>query len=683
MLHPASGPAVLISVPVGKGQGTLWSHLANVHGIQKCPDEEKKEKKQQKAAAKKPKPEGDGEGTLTKFIVRGVPAKTPLSRAVFKYVVMAGRPFNTVASAPFIELLKDTLQLSGVSVKSELKLVVPNTMKNWITENAALTREAMKKFWRDNLHEKFFAISCDEKKSVYRGVAQMDIVMHTFLRSAKEVRYVSVPLAITEMESKTVEGQIKALKGTLSEHGLAIRWMVSLVADEADRTLAGKLERRPGVGMNYIADVPHRVSTAVKHAAMDSGLMRRANAPAKAAPPALFEKTEAVVNAVKSRYGVRQIYNAVRAEDDFKVNNRAVLELTKWSDTRLIGALHAGFRFSINGAVLQETASRSAAQQKINKSSSFAKFPHDLTAELDTMVETWKDVSEFAPVLNDMVVTFSADKYPRLSDLFCASLMLKLHVHRWLNENPPRKLCDAALNFARALETALDKKFDEDFNNLVVCAAVLTDVRYRNFDPTSFSVDSPEVGLTMNQFAYLHAKVGDKILMNATKMYYELWPDEYDDEATNNPTLKNFLHTMEIRGFALMDDERYKMTRFYKQATAFCALERDQILDSTTGQPITFGTDSIIWQWKSTLFPMLQKLAFATQLVPASQIATERLWKKLGEVVTKKRGKMTVETGNDQVMLKEWWKVGSEVPELGLAGVRAPSLLDMSSFGSK
>jgi hypothetical protein len=61
---------------------------------------------------------------------------------------------------------------------------------------------------------------------------------------------------------------------------------------------------------------------------------------------------------------------------------------------------------------------------------------------------------------------------------------------------------------------------------------------------------------------------------------------------------------------------------------------------------------------------MVRKLGLATQFVPASQIDCERIWKKVGAVMTKHRGALQVVTAADQVFLKLFWDVTKSVPEL-------------------
>jgi hypothetical protein len=72
-----------------------------------------------------------------------------------------------------------------------------------------------------------------------------------------------------------------------------------------------------------------------------------------------------------------------------------------------------------------------------------------------------------------------------------------------------------------------------------------------------------------------------------------------------------------------------------------------------------------MWLNGQNLIPRVRKLALATQFVPASQIDCERIWKKVGAVMTKHRGSLQVKTAADQVFVKMMWEVAHVIPGLG------------------
>ena len=635
-----------------KGEWNLKQHMLKVHGwtVAKATDVVAPAK----SSTKKPK---KGSGTMNRFLVPKTrePSKDELSLLVYRYMVKKRRPFALVEDEAFVELLADVLSISGVKLAGALSLVSRITLKDWVVRDAKLVREHLKGIFKDHSHERYWSFSMDERKADNKGVPLVNVILHGVMMSEKAVQYVSIPLAIVELE----EGKSHAsLRGTVTKvfdsYGLRMAFCLSGTGDEADRDVISGLNRAPGLSVVYIPDPAHMTSTAVKHAAQGAGLMS-----------SLFEPTKDVIKAVRSRYALRQKYNEVRAQEEFRVDEKQVLELVDWSATRFIGSLIGGFRFSQNVEVLMEVASVSAAARADNatKKSSLAKFPEAATpSELERMGKQWTEISRFSPVLNDMVVAFSGERYPRVSDLVCSAFMMKLHIQYFLTGAGSREspLSPQVNTFAQELQSELDAKFLPNLDNKVICAAVACDVRFRDFDPNTIDADvCRELHLLSQQYLYLHQSCGEKIRRNATRCFYELFPDEWEKEMKTNSKLKASFNpeNQERRGVEGLE-LYWNDTKFYAELDGFCKKERHILMDPT--QPgnvcVSFKTHPLQWMHQcGAQTPRLQRLAYAVFGASSNQVGCERLWKALSLTMAKKRGKLEVTTAADQTFLKQIW----------------------------
>lgn len=281
------------------------------------------------------------------------------------------------------------------------------------------------------------------------------------------------------------------------------------------------------------------------------------------------------------------------------------------------------------------------------------------------MSAQWEEISRFGPVLNDMVVAFSAERYPRISDLVCAAFMMKLHIEYFITGSGSRMspLSAPVKKFAEELKGALDGKFLPNLNNLVICAAVACDVRFRDFDPATIDGDScPELGLLSKQYHFLHQSIGPKIVLNATKCFYELFQDEWNSELQKNVALKRSFNPENQERRGVQGFEQYwSDTKFFKELKSFCSQERHMLLDPTRGnEPISFKTHPLQWMHLcGAQTPRLKKLSYAVFGASSNQIGCERLWKALSLNMSKHRGALEVVTGADQTFLKQIWTLSS------------------------
>ena len=149
--------------------------------------------------------------------------------------------------------------------------------------------------------------------------------------------FLSIPLAILELPDKTHATMKMTLLKVFDSFNLNMKFCLCGTVDEADKDVISGLERSRGYPVSYIPDPGHLISTCVKHAAKDSLVEER-----------LFEPTKLAIQAIRSKYGIRQLYNDARQLPAFFVEGKPCLELKDWSPTRLIGALLAGDRFCQN-----------------------------------------------------------------------------------------------------------------------------------------------------------------------------------------------------------------------------------------------------------------------------------------------------------------------------------------------
>ena len=64
------------------------------------------------------------------------------------------------------------------------------------------------------------------------------------------------------------------------------------------------------------------------------------------------------------------------------------------------------------------------------------------------------------------------------------------------------------------------------------------------------------------------------------------------------------------------------------------------------------------------MFARIRKLGLAVMGAASNSLGCERLWKALGETISKKRGKMEIHNAADQTLLKMIWKVAGATEEL-------------------
>ena len=645
-----------------KGEWNLKQHVKTVHGFVPS-DSAPAASSSAPSAAKKTK--NRATNTMAKYLVpqTRAPTKDELSVLVYRYIVTKSRPFLLVSDDAFKQMLYDALFISGVAVSMPFELVERQTIKNWIQRDAKICRDFLRNLWKKHFTERYWSFSMDERKADNKKVPLVNVILHGALLGEKTVEYVSIPLAIVELkEGKSHAGLRSTLVQVFESYSLPMRFCLSGTGDEADRDVIGKLMRFATTPVVYIPDPAHLTSTSVKRAASATGLMAT-----------LFEPTKEAVQAIRSKYALRQAYNEARKMEENLVDGKPVLELVDWSKTRIIGSLHGGYRFHQNIEVIKEVARRSANARAAvaTQASSLAKFPASLSqSRLDEMASQWAEISRFGPVLNDMVVAFSAERYPRVSDLVCASFMMKLHIQYFLTGAGARAspLSPSVKSFAEQLKSELDEKFLPNLKNLVICAAVACDVRYRDFDPATIDSDAcPELFLLSKQYDHLHQSYGETICVNATKCFYELFPEEWQAELQKNSAL--------IRSYNPVNQERrgvngleqyWSDTKFYKELKGFCAKERHMLEDPTRGTSvnptpmISFKTHPLHWMHLSgAQTPRLRRLAYAVFGASSNQIGCERLWKSLSLNMSKHRGALEVESGVDQTFLKQIWAISS------------------------
>ena len=87
-------------------------------------------------------------------------------------------------------------------------------------------------------------------------------------------------------------------------------------------------------------------------------------------------------------------------------------------------------------------------------------------------------------------------------------------------------------------------------------------------------------------------------------------------------------------------------------------------MDPETAKPVNFQTNPI--GFLSNLFSSgkVRKAGLAVLGAPFGATKCERIWKVLTAVESKKRGRLSVITSNDQMMVTLGWETAKEMPEL-------------------
>lgn len=601
-------------------------------------------------------------GPLNKFFVESHKVqKEHLARAIWKYIVCSQKPFGLVESQAFQDFIADVAVLCHV--KDVPAMVSRHTIKNWTIEAAFSARQALKVYLDRHMVHKKFAITVDEKKAIYKGVPMMDIILHCFAEEHGVLKIFVCPLDIVRLDGKDTESRVDAIVGVISEYGLELKNCVLLTADQGDQSVGKKLTEKYSV--SYLPCAAHRLSNVVKTAAEKANLYGEVGR--------LFEQTELVVNAVRSHYQIRHLYEQLRLNPDyFGEDRKPVPMLVKWSKTRFAGALHAGYRFALNAKILEEIARRAASVKRDKKYQSLAKFP--LTVEqLRDLVPLWEEISRFAGLLDEAIVFFCAEKYPRITQLVSTIFLLDAHLLWHVNDEDRRQtFCPRVQSYITELRRDIHARFTSDLNNPIVCAATITDVRFRNFNPARMGKLADNI-FSRVVFRSLYERHGSKLLNGAIQCYYNLFPKElHEEKADKNSRLSKYLSTSEVRGTD--DTDRWLLeTAFGIELQYFL----DQDLSSFTdkGLPISFRTNASQWLFDLNAFGRVRKLGLVTQFAPASQVSCERLWKKLDRVLDKVRGKMEIKVGAAQVFLFSVWECGCGSGDV-LPGLGAPRFFE-------
>jgi hypothetical protein len=99
----------------------------------------------------------------------------------------------------------------------------------------------------------------------------------------------------------------------------------------------------------------------------------------------------------------------------------------------------------------------------------------------------------------------------------------------------------------------------------------------RDFDPLSYSGNTPEEQLTKRQMEKLHESIGRRIFFLACQEYFRLFPDEWLVEKQSGGVKKALDPEHQRRIGRDVDlQAAYKETRFGKELMMFFSLPRDQ-----------------------------------------------------------------------------------------------------------
>jgi hypothetical protein len=601
-------------------------------------------------------------GPLSNFVVASRKVqKEHLARAIWKYIIRSQKPFGLVESQAFQDFIADVAVLC--QVKDVPAMVSRHTIKNWTIDAALSARQALKVYLDRKMVHKKFAITVDEKKAIYKGVPMMDIILHCFVEENGVLKIFVCPLDIVKLDGKDTESRVDAIVGVVSEYGLELKNCVLLTADQGDQSVGKKLSEKYSV--TYLPCAAHRLSNVVKTAAEKADLYGEVGR--------LFEQTELVVNAVRSHYQIRDLYEQLRLNPEyFGEDHKPVPMLVKWSKTRFAGALHAGYRFSLNARILEEIARRATSVKRDKKHQSLAKFP--LTAEqLRELFPLWEEISRFAGLLDEAIVIFCAEKYPRITQLVSTIFLLDAHLLWHVNDEERRQtFCQEVQTYITELRRDIHARFTSDLDNPIVCAATITDVRFRNFNPARMGKLADNI-FSRVVFRSLYDRHCAKLVNGAIRCYYNLFPRELQEEkADKNSRLSKYLLTTEARGTA--DTDAWLLETSFAIELQFF-LDQDLSSFSDKGLPISFRTNASQWLFDLNTFGRVRKLGLVTHFAPASQVSCERLWKKLDRVLDKVRGKMEIKVGAAQVFLFSVWDCGCGSGDV-LPGLKAPQFCE-------
>jgi hypothetical protein len=425
--------------------------------------------------------------------------KVALTRAVFKFIINEPLPFDLVASTPFNELLDEILTLCRVRHRTPVELHTRQTIKNWLKKEASLAQASLHIFFKEYVHGGFFALTCDGKKAAQQHEPMIDIVMHCFFVASqkKEVQLVNVLLAVAHLRDKDTAGRVDVITKVVASYGLDMKKLVCLTADQGDEAVGKALASRVDSVSVFIADVPHYIDNILKRSGKRANLIASGKAKT-AGKKFLFDKTRELVLGIHTHYKVYQLYSELHEKPEFfdKNTGKKVLKLQDYMDTRFLSAFHAGARVVENAEILKELGRQASAAKK---GSSLAKFPTDLLP-LDEMIDQWQQVrlvtcicvlccltqpqiGQFSAYFNDMIVMFSAEKYPRLGNLMLSIFMLRLQVAYYMDDTRIKAFSQPVRDFMNALREEMGESFRAYYENPLICAATATDVRMRDFDP--------------------------------------------------------------------------------------------------------------------------------------------------------------------------------------------------------
>lgn len=629
-------------VKATNGQSNLWAHLASAHGL------EKKKKNEAPATKKQVK----GQSSIDSY---GRISDMDARRAAVKYIIRRAEPFSLVESDAFLEYTQ------VVSKRQNLKLVTRNTVKEDILAMANVCSQRLMKFITVEVPASLSVeklrihLTADGKKVKHKPM--YDILV-SFWGGKKCITF---PLEVSPIAGKSEEDRAAWVKRALQKKKIPLEWVISFTGDEGEAGIVRFL----GDWITFIPDPPHRFSTVAKHGLRNSGLVKKKGDD----KPLFLDKTQEMALYVTNRYEVYAYYDQKASEVAFFVGGRKARVLQTLSSTRFLAAFFVGATFVQNEALLLDLIRHAAAQEK----DVWKKLPLD-EDDVKRMIPIWKDVCLVMQELNSVSERLSGSVYCTVAEILPAVVLTKARVYTMLHLRDSPFVTSEGRRFAEELYKAFGVKFEEDFNNKLLCAACIFNPLVRDFNPAwllptlmearrTMTKEGKERFLTLSQrqsvWSVLHKKLGEKMVLNTIEYLYELTDGDLQLELDLNPDLRRAKEPLPQREATEGSREWLKMTLLGKAVLNYVTHDRYEMVGVTDDMDLY-----AFWQ-NCTTWKSLKPFALDILCAFGSSVDSERLWKSTGMDHSKARAALGLEVGATQTWLREMDKL-SRRHDLGL-----------------
>ena len=558
---------------------------------------------------------------------------------------------------PFSFVTEDFGELLSVMAGHVVKPPSRQTVSRMVADEAKRLRDVMRGFFEQQSTEagQFrFSLAGDGKKAETLGLPMYDVTIHF---SSHHGDRVSLPLDISEIADKTDIGAKRHILQVLTLFNLSPDNMYAFVGDEQEMGVARLLSKYP------VACIPHRLSTAFKHGLRDAGMMLSLDAKSETLPDGELSTVGAVKGLIKfasKRYRANQICLAERRKLNLSNNvKETITTLKAFPATRFLCLLSSAESFVLNRPVLQ-ALNRHAVENP--REPPF----HEWPGLKERYFLEMTDLTFICGPLPRLLELMSGESYATLSRLVPELFKLKSRLWRLAAQAPNAQvvgglepplephqwLTPAGPKLARGLYDAVERKFADDLKNPAVLLAAFFDPRFRAFQwpLRDAEMDDETFAAEQRLWASIRTRAIDgkgietRMMSAAIDLYRFLFPGKFEVEVNGL--------TEREREWAEGGDFRH--LPIWRDLRNWVSFRPENL--SIGDAPLTMRVDPLDFWKQCFTFNTIKPMAMVVLAVPASGVSCERLWSAVGTVMTKRRGALLIETGSNQVFVREVWK---------------------------